>query len=99
MKIKLRYNELMALKNLFEVAVCGDRPDGLFEKLIQTLMLDLYRRISAKSLFVKQSYQIELKEEIAIAFLLYWTEINLKHMPFEDNLVRRIIALIDKKIC
>lgn len=89
MTIKLNKSELQALKLVIEFTT-GDATDAN-EMLLEALILDVYKKVYAKSLFPGENTKIKLTEAQAIGLYLLFKDHSFFN-PYEDNLIRRLVS-------
>jgi hypothetical protein len=99
MTIKLTQEQLSALHRLFVDHVISEKPYNMEEKLIQFHLLKIYKKIRERieARFTHKGYSINLKDEEAIAYYIYF---NKRHFGtaylYEQNFIQTHINDIDR---
>ncbi|MBD3748969.1 MAG: hypothetical protein IE931_05690 [Sphingobacteriales bacterium] len=66
--------------------------------LINDLMLEVVEKLHGRSFWVDKKNTINLTPAQGRAFILYFSYINLKHLPYEQNIIRQIVGTINKTL-
>lgn len=97
-KIRLRYQQIEALYNLYRVELLYEPTAEPHAQLLREHLVALYDRLyNLASKDHQERFTINLSPVEALAFWQYWGNINLTAQPYDDLLVRNIISQIDKK--
>jgi hypothetical protein len=97
MKLKLSHADYMALYGLLKVAVFNGRETEMQKKLLQILIIRIYKKFHKQELEVKKLYSIKIDEEEAIAFWLYFGQLALSPTSHTGNLVDNLRNVIHQK--
>lgn len=100
MKLKLSYNELIALHDVFGRCVVIDAKSfNAHKKLQVAILLKLWKKLYTKAFAKKKEYSVTMDADEAIAFYLYFHNTNLVpgEMIYERNLITQINNSIHQK--
>lgn len=97
-KIKLSRAEHAVLRYLFETRVNTLEPTNTIDRLVLTLLYQVYYRLWKKGPNPGAG-SLTMSEPEAIAFWSFWTAQELpEDMPFEHNMLRQINSNIHQKL-
>jgi hypothetical protein len=99
MKLTFTQPQANALFDLFQDQILPDNPFDLDEKLLQILMIKVFKKLRAK-LEGKpgQGYSVSLSDEETIAFYLYFNGRDYgQNYIYEQSFIRKQIQQIDKQ--
>lgn len=98
MKLKLSHKSFAVLFSLMVDAAGRPTPkDNMYEKLLQTIMVGIYKKLYAKTVEKKASYRITLTPVEAIAFWEYWTDHDYPCTTLAGNLLNQLCNSIHQK--
>jgi hypothetical protein len=99
MKIKLTKSELMALYTVFHSLVFQGNPTTMEIRLLQAILMGIYKKLHNKMVEVKKEYTLSLNVSEAISFWLFFNRcpLNQSELPFEVNLILKISNQIHQK--
>lgn len=66
--------------------------------MVNDLMLEILEKLHGRSLWMDKNYSINLTPAQGRAFILYFSQVDLSALPYEQNLVRQTIALINQTL-
>lgn len=89
MTIKLNKSELQALKLIIEITRYNLK--DVLDMLLQAIVLELYKKVYAKSLFPSEKTTIKLSMPQVIGFYMLYKDHN-SFNDYEDNLIRRLVS-------
>jgi len=96
MTLHLTKAELQALEQKISIALNTEHKD-IIDHLVIAILHKLYKRIIVKLLDLKKKYKLELDNETALAFFIYFNSEALILTEFNDITVKIICNTIDKQ--
>lgn len=99
MTLKFTQQQANALFDMFNDVILSDKPTSLDEKLLQILMIKIFKKLRAKLEGKPGSgYSVTLSDEEAITFYLYFSERDYGYdYLYEQTFIRNQLQLIDKQ--
>jgi hypothetical protein len=95
--LKLRRNQFEALYEAFEVLVIEEKPELPAEKLVHTLLLQVWVKLRKLDVEYRPKYKLKLTPAEAQAFLIFWSNQDLATISFTGNMINGLIAIIHPK--
>src|SRR5437879_3054435 len=99
MTLKFTQPQANSLFDLFTYEVLPEKPIDFEDKLLQMLMIKIYKKLRAKleGKLKGQGYSIALTDEESIAFYVYFQNRDYgQNYLYEQTLIRKQILEIDK---
>lgn len=97
-RLTLSSGQMYALQQLLKnIPHIDTRKVDLPGMMMLALMLELYIKIYSRTLIVKHKSTLTLTKAQGIAFILYFSQADLKKMPFENALITELTTSIHQK--
>ena len=99
MTLKLTPQNAEALFNLFNELVLPTDLPGLEEKLVMLHMVSIYKKLRAKWEGEKRkTYNLKINTPEAVAYRIYWRDVDITHCNYEWSMVVNHCMLIDLEL-
>ena len=100
MTLKLTQQKAEALKYLFEQKINPEEPENIAERLIKTLMWQVYKKLRShlEGKLKPRGYSVQLTDVEAMAFHVYFQNMHLgTGWIYEQTLIDSQLLEIDKQ--
>lgn len=95
--LKFSKREYFTLLELLERTILQDASKTAEDRLLIAILLNVYKKVHNKAIELKDKYTLTLKAEEAIAFYLYYREIEPITI-YENRLILITIEATDKHL-
>jgi len=96
--VKLKYTELQSLEAELERVLQVDDCHTRSEVIVGLLMLKFYRKIKRTCALIEpRMYRMSIEPEMAVAFVIYFSQKEINHVSHAGNIIQRMISLFDQQ--